>query len=406
MRVGLTLYGSLVEQSGGFRYDRRLVDGLRAAGDTVEVVELPWRSYPRGLLDNVSPSLRERLAVDVDVMLQDELAHPSLVRANRDLPYPVVSVVHHLRASEPRRLRSLYAAIERRYLGSLDGAVCNSHATERAVRRTGGPPPERTVVAPPAGDRFDPAVDGATIADRARGGPLRVAFVGNVEPRKGLDTLVEGLATVDRPWELTAVGRPVDEGYVRSVEKQVASAGVGDRVELTGRLSDAALADVLGRSHVLAVPSRYEGFGIVYLEGMSFGLPAVATAAGGASEVVADGETGFLVDPDDPTGVAEALSTLSADRDRLAEMGVAARRRYESHPDWDEATARVRSLLRAVLDGRSGTTGGADPGTATGSDAESAAGTGSGSDAESAAGTGSGSDAESAAGTGSGTEVA
>jgi glycosyltransferase involved in cell wall biosynthesis len=352
MRIGLTLYGRLDGQSGGFRYDRKLVEGLRAAGDSVRVIELPWRSYPRGLLDNVSPSLRDRLAVDVDVMLQDELAHPSLAWANRDLTYPVVSVVHHLRSSEPRRLSPVYRAVEGQYLATVDGTVCNSQVTRRTVADIGGPPSRRTVVAPPAGDRFDPDVDDAAITDRAGGDPLRVVFVGNVEPRKGLDTLVDGLAGVAEPWTLTVVGEHADADHVRSVRTRAESAGIGDRVDLVGRLSDADLAAVLARGHVLAVPSRYEGFGIVYLEGMSFGLPAVASTAGGAPEVVTDGETGLLVEPDDPAAVADALSRLAGDRDLLARMGRAARRRYEAHPDWEETTTRVRSLLAGLVDGR------------------------------------------------------
>jgi len=352
MHVGLALYGDLDGQSGGFRYDRRLVAGLREAGDTVDVVELPWRSYPRGLLDAVSGAVRHRLPADVDVLLQDELAHPSLVCATRHLPYPVVSVVHHLRSSEPRRLRPVYRAVERRYLGSVEGAICNSRATRETVRETGGLPSDRTLVAPPAGDRFDPAIDGDDIAARARGGPLRVVFVGNVEPRKGLDTLVDGLAGVEEPWTLTAVGRHRDQAYVRRVHQQIESIDASDRVTLTGRLPDEKLADVLRESHVLAVPSRHEGFGIVYLEGMRFGLPAVATTAGGAREVVTDGETGFLIDPDDPVTVARALSTLADDRQRLARMGRAARERSDSHPDWSETVAQVRSFLAGFLDGR------------------------------------------------------
>ena len=357
MRVGLTLYGSLDERSGGFRYDRKLVEGLRRAGDTVEVVELPWRSYPRGLLDSARPRFRERLRVDVDVMLQDELAHPSLVGHNRDLPYPVVAVVHHLRASEGRRLTPLYRAVERRYLASVDGVVCNSAATRDAVAAL-GVDPAASVVAPPAGDRFDPAIDDADIAARAQslGGesadadpePLRVAFVGNLAPRKGLDTLVEGVARADAAVDLTVVGRTVDEGHVADVRRAVRTHGLESRVRFAGRLSDADLADVLRESHVLAVPSRYEGFGIVYLEGMSFGLPAVASRAGGAVETVADGETGVLVDPDDPDAVARALDGFAADPDRLVEMGRAARRRYERHPGWPESTARVRRLLADV----------------------------------------------------------
>ncbi len=363
MRVGLALYGSLDERSGGFRYDRKLVEGLRAAGDSVEIVELPWRAYPRGLLDNASPTLRDRLRVDVDVMLQDELAHPSLVLVNRDLSYPIVSVVHHLRASEPRRLSPLYRAVERRYLATVDGVVCNSAATRDAVAAL-GVDPDATVVAPPAGDRFDPAIDDAAIAERAAAlgeatgdgsdddpDPLRVAFVGNVAPRKGLDTLVEGVARADAAVELTVVGRAVDEGHVADVRRLVRERGLGDRVRFAGRLSDAELADVLREGHVLAVPSRYEGFGIVYLEGMSFGLPAIASRAGGASDTVTDGETGVLVDPDDPAAVARALDRFAADPDRLAAMGRAARRRYEEHPGWDESTARVRRLLADVAGG-------------------------------------------------------
>jgi len=350
MRVGLTLYGSLDGRSGGFRYDRKLVAGLREAGDEVTVVELPWRTYPRGLLDNASPTVRRRLDVDVDVMLQDELAHPSLVRTNRGLPYPVVSVVHHLRGSERRRLAPLYRAVEARYLATVDGVVCNSDATRGAVLATGSVRAGDTLVAPPAGDRFDPAIDAADVDERAREDPLRLVFVGNVVPRKGLDTLVDGLAAVDADWTLTVVGRHADASYARAVRRRIGRAGLDARVRMAGELDDADLADVLRRSHAVAVPSRHEGFGIAYLEAMSFGLPAVATSAGGASGVVDDGRNGFLVDPDDAAAVADAVRTLARDRDRLADMGRAARERYEAHPDWAATGERVRQFLFDVAD--------------------------------------------------------
>lgn len=347
MRVGLTLYGDLDRRSGGFRYDRRLLDELEAAGDEVEVVSLPWRSYPRGLLDSLSPRVRERLATDVDVMLQDELAHPSLLGHTRRLSYPVVSIVHHLRASEARPLAPLYRRVESRYLSAVDAVVCNSHATRDAVTALGVDSAD-TVVAPPAGDRFDPAIGDDRIDRRAREEPLRVVFVGNVTPRKGLDTLVDALALVDTGVHLTVVGRPVDRDYYESVRARASEHGLADRVTFAGELPDDDLAATLQEGHVLAVPSRHEGFGIVYLEGMSFGLPAVAGTAGGATDVVSDGETGILVDPGDSRAVAEALTALATDRDRLARLGTAARERYESHPDWSETATRVRSLLARV----------------------------------------------------------
>jgi glycosyltransferase involved in cell wall biosynthesis len=358
MRVGLVLYGDLDGQSGGFRYDRRLIEELRAAGDTVEVVDLPWRSYPRGLLDNLSPSVRRRLEGNFDVVLQDELAHPSLLRANRRLSTPIVSVVHHLRADEGGRLAPLYRAVERRYLDTVDAAICNSEATREAAAANGSLPRERTLVAPPAGDRFAPSVTDEAIADRASSDPLDVVFLGNIAPRKGLDTLVGGLARVDAPWRLTVVGRATDASYRSGVDRQVVDAGCADRVRFTGRLSDADLADVLRSGHLLAIPSRHEGFGIAYLEGMAFGLPALATTAGGAADIVTHGENGFLVDPDDTEAVATAVSSVASDRDRLARMGRAARRRFDAHPGWTETAERVRLFLAEVA-GADGGPGGA-----------------------------------------------
>ncbi|WP_049902939.1 glycosyltransferase family 4 protein [Halococcus agarilyticus] len=355
MNVGLVCYGDLDTNTGGFRYDRKLVEGLRERGDRVEVIELPWRDYARGLLDGLSTRLLDRIDAPVDVLLQDELAHPSLVglnarlRARRDIP--IVTIVHHLRSSEahPLPAKGLYRAVERRYLAGVDGAICNSEATRETVEDLAT---VETTVAPPAGDRFDPVIDPAAIEARVReSGPLRVVFVGSLVPRKGLHTLIEGLSRLpDERWRLHVVGSPdANPRYASSIRRLVAGLGVDDRVTFAGELPDGALRDALSRSHVLAMPSTHEGFGIAYLEGMSFGLPALATTAGGARAVVTHGETGFLLRPGDPGTVARAVRTLEADRERLAEMGTAARERYTAWPTWAETTDRVRAFLDGVV---------------------------------------------------------
>jgi glycosyltransferase involved in cell wall biosynthesis len=349
MHVGLVVYGDLTPTSGGYLYDRRLVRHLRERGDRVDLVSLPRRGYASSLADNLSAGLYRALARDYDVLLQDELCHPSLAAANRlpGVSAPVVAVVHHLRTSEPRRLRPLYRAVERRYLETVDATVCNGETTRAAVADLLGREPPG-VVAPPAGDRFDPEITNGEIRERAHEGPLRLLFVGNVTRRKGLDALVGGLATVDGDWRLTVVGdTTVDPEYVDRVRRQVRAEGVEDRVTVAGRLPDDELAAALREHHLLAVPSRYEGYGIVYLEGMSFGLPALASRAGGAAEFV-DDDCGFLVDPGDRAAVASHVAALLADRDRLAETGVAARRRYEAHPSWEASAARARELLLSV----------------------------------------------------------
>ncbi len=98
-------------------------------------------------------------------------------------------------------------------------------------------------------------------------------------------------------------------------------------------------------SHLLVTPSSYEGFGIVYLEAMGFGLPAIGGRAGGAGEVITPGENGFLIQPGDAAWLAEILEQLAADRERLAQMGAAALKRYAAHPTWEETCSNIRLFL-------------------------------------------------------------
>jgi glycosyltransferase involved in cell wall biosynthesis len=352
VRVGFVVYGPLDRRSGGYLYDRELADRFEAAGDDVEVVSLPERSYPASTVTNLSRRLRRRLErLDLDVLLQDELCHPSLALLNRrlDVDYPLVSVVHHLASEEPRTpwRNRVVGGLERAFLRSVDAHVCTNRTTRDAVVAPAEGP---TLVARPGGNRFGGPVPAEYVRARAHRGPLRLLFVGNVTRRKGLDTLVEGLARVRGDWELTVVGDlDVAPSYVAAVRARVADLGVADRVTFTGRLSDADLAAQYARSHLLAVPSAYEGYGIVYVEGMGFGLPAVASAAGGASEVVHDRHNGRLVPPRDPSAVCDVVSPLCRNRSRLAEMGLAARRSYVDHPSWDDTAARVRTFVRDLV---------------------------------------------------------
>jgi len=353
MRVGLVVYGPLNGRSGGFLYDRRLADALEARGETVDVVSLPERPYLRSTASNLAPGLVDRLS-DCDIVLEDALCHPSLPLVNRRLTgTPVVALVHYLTTEDPDAAppTELTRPLERAFLRSVDARIYNSRDTRRAVRELlgeGSPTEVPELVAPPAGDRFGAPVDAATVRERARSGPLRVVGVGSVVPRKGFETLLEGLSRVEAPWALTIVGDDgAAPGYAGRLRGLAADRGAADRVTLTGRVDDDRLAATLRDSHVLAVPSRYEPFGIVYLEGMAFGLPALASTHGGASEVVTDGETGALVPPSDPAAVADGLAPLCHDRDRLARMGERALDRFASHPDWAATAGSIREFLRS-----------------------------------------------------------
>jgi len=358
VRVGLLICGSLDAISGGFIYDRRLVRYLRDQGDRVEIISLPWRAYGVSLLDNFRAGLRRRLEeAAFDVLLQDELAHPSCFRLNRRLrprlAYPLIAIVHHLRSRERQGAWAarLHRRVEQSYLAGMDGFICVSRTTRKDVEDLVGR--ERPLaVAPPGRDALPEAVAPDGIIARAEApGPFQIIFVGNLIPRKELHTLLAALATLPRQdWRLTVAGRlDLDAAYVRNIRRRMEDAGLTYRVSLLGAVPPQELAARYAASHLLAVPSSYEGFGIVYLEGMQFGLPAIAGTAGAAREIVAHDRNGYLVEPGNAGGLAGYLRLLMEDREILKRLSLAAQEAGARHITWEESGARVRGFLKGFL---------------------------------------------------------
>jgi len=390
MHIGLAIYGSLDSVSGGYLYDRKLVEYLRAQGDTVEIISLPWRNYAAHLIDN----FRFRLPSNLDILIQDELNHPSLITANAGRhPYPVVSLVHHLRCSElrPAWQNWFYRIVEKKYLQSVDGFIFNSRTTQAVVfdlLQSRGDPSmpintnlskasqsakttssswrvaltKPSLVAYPPTDRFGDGIAEKEIVERAKSDELRILFLGNVIYRKGLHTLLEAVEGRRHRPELVegskvrvdVVGSLSSEPrYARSVQEKVKVSSLKSQVFFHGALDNGPLVEKLRQAHVLVVPSSYEGFGIVYLEGMCFGLPAIGTSAGAAREIIAHGETGYLIEPNDVESLADHLRELETNRELLVRLSLNAAKRYRAQPKWVETASRIRELLSVIARGDS-----------------------------------------------------
>lgn len=352
MKLGFVIYGSLDTLSGGYLYDRKLVEYLRTQGDTVQIISLPWRNYAAHLTDN----LYFRLPPGLDLLIQDELNHPSLLSANsRPHQYPIISIVHHLRCSEQRPgwQNWFYRLIEMRYLNSVDGFIFNSQTTKDVVN---GLIENRkpNVVAYPPTDRFGAGITEAEIKARAKEpGPLRILFLGNVIHRKGLHTLLEAIRLQPIDIRLDVVGGLTAEpDYVREMQQKAKVSSLKSKVFFHGPPDNEDLIARLKSAQVLVVPSSYEGFGIVYLEGMAFGLPAIGTTSGGASEIISNGENGFLIAPDNVKMLAERLSVLANDRALLTRMSINALNRYRGQPSWEETAGRIRDFLHVIASHR------------------------------------------------------
>jgi glycosyltransferase involved in cell wall biosynthesis len=187
---------------------------------------------------------------------------------------------------------------------------------------------------------------------------LRIIFLGNVIERKGLHTLLEALSLVGRTASptytccLDVIGSlTTDPVYAAKMQEKASVLGLSSSVIFHGPKDNGDLADILLSAHVLAVPSSYEGFGIVYLEGMAFGLPAIGTSAGAAGEVISDGETGYLVPPEDAETLAARLQALASDRNLLARLSLNALKRYQQQPTWEQTAGNIRQFLQKMVEG-------------------------------------------------------
>ena len=139
-----------------------------------------------------------------------------------------------------------------------------------------------------------------------------VVAVCRLVPQKGLDVAVEAMVGIDAT--LVVLG----EGPERE-RLEVQARELGVRLLLPGRVGD--VASVLRRADVLVHPARWEGFGLALLEAMLAGLPVVATRVSSIPEIVADGETGVLVPPDDPEALRTALQHVLAEPGSLGTAG-------------------------------------------------------------------------------------
>ena len=195
-------------------------------------------------------------------------------------------------------------------------------------------------------------------ARRARGiddATCLVLFVGNLEPRKQVDVLLQAMVDVRRQVptaELFVVGSGESAGaqdqtaHLLRLSQDLALAQV---VHFVGRVEDSALLDFYTAADVFALPSTSEAQGIVALEAMACGLPVVATAVGGLLDTIQDGRTGYLVPSGDVGALARALLLVLEDEPHRQTIAAAARQSVERNFSWPASIAATIEVYRDVL---------------------------------------------------------
>lgn len=342
-RLEFILPGDLQTATGGYVYDRRLLEGLRALGWDVSVHSLD-ESFPFP----TSTALEQAAAVlaalpDHALVMIDGLAlgaMPEVVEPHaRRLR--LVGLIHHPLAAEtgltPEAVRTLKQS-EQRALQSVRRVIVTSRMTKDAVSAY-GVSSERIVV-------VEPGTDAAPLARGSRDGVLELLCVATLTPRKGHAVLIEALAPlVQYKWHLTLVGSTArSPETVESLKAQIDRTELKERVTIAGEARGAELAAFFDAADLFVLPTLYEGYGMVVAEALACGLPVISTTTGAIAEIVPP-EAGILVPPGDVSALRRALESVLSNARRLAELAEGARCVRPTLRRWPEAAARMASTL-------------------------------------------------------------
>jgi glycosyltransferase involved in cell wall biosynthesis len=297
-----------------------LIEAARAANVQLDTVPLA------GDLDvAVAPKIAALLKPARTQIVHTHMIHGDLygALAARMAGIAVVQSRHNddkFRRRWPVRLLTRWLAAQAKTV------IAISDSLAAFVREVEGVPGSKIV-------RIHYGLDPAQVTAQARPGKLRaelglnddvplVGAVGRLTEQKGFRYLLEAFAIVRRSLpqaQLVIAG----DGELRSTLE----AQKGHNIHLLGWRSDAP--SIMADLDVLAVPSLWEGFGLVTLEAMALSKPVVASRVSALPEIVADGETGLLVPPADPKALAGALCALLTDKARARAMGERGRARLQ-----------------------------------------------------------------------------
>ena len=334
------------------RFDVRVVamdqpgaESLDRASD-LEVVRTPESSIPKAsnLLLNAG-AVRDAIRFRPDVVLSAHIiVAPAAALIQRVARAPFVQYLHGNEvAARPRLARfAVKSAAASIAVSSYTGRLATDAGADLARVH-----------------RIPPGVDLPSSRAAKRDARPTVLTLARLTARyKGHDVLIQALPRIkasvpDVAWVVVGDGPLRDE-----LAELARDQGVADSTVFKGSLADDERDAWLDRAHVFAMPSRLppggkggEGFGIVYLEAGAHSLPVVAGNVAGVLDAVVDGETGLLVDPTDPSAVADAVSDLLLDRQKAEALGRAGAARATNFA-WPKIAARVEDLLIRTLHAR------------------------------------------------------
>lgn len=336
--------GDLDTPTGGYHYDRRLLQELEQQGLVAETISLS-STFPfpdvRALEEarRALEALPDKAVVLIDGLAFGVLADLAEAQASR---LRLIALCHHPLALESGlddNSRQSFQVSEQRALLSARAVLVTSEHTRRLLTSGFGIPDDKITVALPGTDRVSFAP--------CDGEPPVLLTVASLTRRKAHDVLIDALAPlVSLPWQARFVGgSDFDPDWAASLQAQVKRLELQDRIHFAGAVDDLQM-EYQG-ADMFVLPSRFEGYGMVFAEALAAGLPVIAARAGAVPDVVPD-SAGILVPADDPVALSKALRTLLNRVELRRKLQAGARRAATTLPGWRDTARQVTQLIETV----------------------------------------------------------
>lgn len=346
LHVAFAVPGDLATPTGGYRYDRRIIQELRRLGWRVDVANI-GDSFPFPSIAQRATALATLRAVPAGCpIILDGLAFGVLPEAGAlRSRTPLVALVHQplaLHAGLDRKQADVFRESERAALAAAAQVVVTSEATARIVIADYDVPARRVSVVRPGNDPV-PSAPGS------KDGVVRLLSIGSVVPDKGYDLLIAALvALADKPWRLTIAGdRTRNPTAAAQLDADIEAYGLGDRVAVLGAVPPERIIELYLASDIFVLASRFEGYGMALAEAIGHGLPVVSTRAGAIPDTV-PAEAGLLVPPEDTIALAQALRRLIDDPPERRRLAANARAAAAQLPTWQDSARLFASAIETI----------------------------------------------------------
>jgi glycosyltransferase involved in cell wall biosynthesis len=331
--------------SGGYIYDRRLMQGFAARGHEVRVLELAGRHpLPDAAAEAAAREALAALPEDARIII-DGLGLPAFAPlAEEMVRRRAVALIHHPTALERgfgADTREALRGIETALFPRLARLVTTSRLTAERLSAEFGADAARIGV-------VEPGTDAAPRAQGSGGPGLAILSVGTLTPRKGHDVLLRALAGLpDIEWRLTIAGAARDAVHAEGLRALAEELGIRQRVTFAGEVDGPALEALYAGADVFALATHWEGYGMAAAEALARGLPVAITAGGAIADLVPM-EAGCVSPPGDVVSLTKGLRRVLVDTEMRQEMAEAAWEAGQRLPRWEDRAAAFLAELEAA----------------------------------------------------------